>query len=313
MKRLGAAGYAALLLAGTALPVFAAELPWTSTRVRGTVIYLAGDKWEEVARGQNLTSASVRTLRSGRVSIEAGGLTLELGPSSVLELGSSSQQANTQLRHYVGTITITSTGGTAETVSLQSGRLAVISIEGEVEVTVDDEATRLSVHKGTVSVRAPGGTIASLHTGEYVASDSGMIVAPQAVAAASGKNGALMGAGSLADATPVQSAGTAGSSVSDASGTGSGGSNSASGNGNANGGGNGNTGGSNGAASSGNANAGSGNSNAGGNGNGNANGAANGNGPGANSAGGNGSGKANGATSGNGIVDPQSSEAIEAP
>lgn len=175
IRRCAAIGGAALLLAGVTLPVLAVDLAWSPTRVRGTVIYLAGDKWEEVAVGQVLNTAAIRTLRSGRISIAAPGLVVELGPRAVLELGASPQHSDSQLRHYLGTITIASTGERAEGVLLQAGRLSITGIEGKVEITVSETATTFAVQSGTLTVRPPGSIVtASLHPGLYIADANGL-------------------------------------------------------------------------------------------------------------------------------------------
>ena len=175
IRRCAAIGGAALLLAGVTLPVLAVDLAWSPTRVRGTVIYLAGDKWEEVAVGQVLNTAAIRTLRSGRISIAAPGFVVELGPRAVLELGASPQHSDSQLRHYLGTITIASTGERAEGVLLQAGRLSITGIEGKVEITVSETATTFAVQSGTLTVRPPGSIVtASLHPGLYIADANGL-------------------------------------------------------------------------------------------------------------------------------------------
>jgi len=309
---------AALMLLGLAAPATAADPSWVSSHVRGTVIYLAGDKWEEIVQGQSLVTASVRTLRSGELSLETGGVELRLGPSSVLELGSSPEHPGSQLRHYIGTMTISSTGPVK--VFLQAGRLSLTSIEGEAELAVNEASTVLSVHTGTVSVRDPGGNLTSLLPGDYITTGSGIVVAtaanatkePKAATAGTVLAGVMAAqsagpdaAGSGANGGPGNNNGNAGGSNGAAN---SGNPNAGSGNNsNAGAGKNSNAGGSNGAANSGNPNAGSGNNSNAGAGNNNAGGNTSpggnpnggGNGPTANNAGGNGNGQANGHATGN--------------
>jgi hypothetical protein len=166
-----------LALAMSASLSFAAELPWVSTAVRGTVIYLAGDKWEEVSRDQDLTTASIRTLRSGHLSAAASGLVLEIGPSTVLELGSSKAAGGSQVRHYIGTLTISGLADTPADVVLQAGRVVVTSIQGEVQVTVTSDATTLAVHSGSILVRGTGGALSVMTAGTYVTTEAGVLVA----------------------------------------------------------------------------------------------------------------------------------------
>ena len=292
---------AAMMPLGLALPATAADPSWVSSHVRGTVVYLVGDKWEEITQGQSLVVASVRTLRSGQLSLETDGLELHLGSSSVLELGSSPDHAGSQLRHYIGTMTISTTGNGAATVFLQAGRLSLAKIEGEVELTVSEASTALSVHTGSVLVRAPGGGLTSLPPGEYVASGNGVAVATAAQGTDAEKGSSSAAGAVLAGMMSAQSAGPDSSAGPAANGVNNGAQNGAgSNNGNAGGAANGNNnaGGTNGAANSGNPNAGSSNNNAGGNANpsGNPNAGSpggGGNGPAGNNAGGNGNGNSN--------------------
>jgi hypothetical protein len=166
-----------LALGMSATLSFASDLPWVSTAVRGTVIYLAGDKWEEVERDQDLTAASVRTLRSGHLSAAASGLLLEVGSSTVLELGSSDSPGASQLRHYVGTLTISGSADAPTAIIIQAGRVALTSIQGEVQVSVTSDATTLTVHSGSVLVRGTGGSLSVMTAGTYVTTAAGALVA----------------------------------------------------------------------------------------------------------------------------------------
>ncbi len=163
---------AALLLVSTA--AWAAGEAWTATRVRGTVIKLVGDRWEEVARGEILTDATVRTLRSGRISMEDGAIAIDVGPNSVLELDSSPSGSATALRQYLGSLTIAGTG--RKGVSLQAGRLVVTRIDGHATLTVNETATSVTVLDGTLSVRGPTGASVDVSAGSYLAADGNTVL-----------------------------------------------------------------------------------------------------------------------------------------
>src|SRR5690349_16205492 len=100
-RRLSILAVLALALLGGVAEARAEVLAWTSTAVRGTVITLVGDRWEEVARGQVFAGTALRTLRSGRVTMTMGDLTLELGPGSAVELGAPNAKGVASIRHYL--------------------------------------------------------------------------------------------------------------------------------------------------------------------------------------------------------------------
>ncbi len=255
-----------MLVACASLPALAQNDGVVSTFVRGTVIYLAADRWEEVTRGQDLSQATIRTLRSGRLSIETPAGTLEIGPSAALEL-SSIGPGQLAIKQYAGALKLSAGGLMGQGISLQAGWLAITEVTGDAEIVVGQSSTIVTVHSGSASIRTANGKTISVGAGSYETNEaSGSIEVALTTPAASQGGGADNNAG--------------GNGNSNAGGNG---------NGNAGGNGNGNAGG------NGNGNAGgNGNGNAGGNGNGNAGGSGNGNAGGNVDAGGSSGGNAGG-------------------
>lgn len=299
-----------MLAACASLPALAQDSGVVSTFVRGTVIYLAGDRWEEVTRGQDLSQAAIRTLRSGRLSIETPAGTLEIGPSAALEL-SSTGPGQLAIKQHAGALKLSAGGATAHSIALQAGQLAITEVTGDAEIVVSKSSTVLTVRSGHVSIRTANGRAASVGAGSYETNDGSggigvALTAPAAPQGSGGDNNAGGNGNSNAGGNGNGNAGGNGSNNAGGNGNANGNGN-AGGNGNSNAGGNGN----NNAGNSGNANAGgnesgnagsSGSENAGENGSSNAGGNANGNAGGnasvdASNAGG--KGKGNGNSSGN--------------
>ena len=270
VKVLSAVLFAALTL-GFAAPALAAPMPWAASTVRGTVVYLAAGRWEEVVRDQDLSGATIRTLRSGHLNIDGGQILIEVSPSTTLELGTVPGDAAPSIKQYLGSVKIAARAGTQK-LSLQAGGLSITSITGEAQVLVTGEETLVVVASGKVWARRNTGEVVSVSPGSYAADENGTLVASSEVAAKGQANSTGQG----------NALGKAGGD-----GAGSGGEAGGNGGGNGNGGGAGNAGGGNAGGNAGGGNAGGGN--AGGNGNGNGGGNGNGNGGGN----GNGNGKQN--------------------
>ena len=99
-------GIAAVPLAGAGTAL-AAAAGWTPTSIRGVVVYLLDGKWEEVTRGQALTQATLRTLRSGSLSLSGPNVILEVGPNSALQLAMRPDGSAGTIEQYLGTINVT--------------------------------------------------------------------------------------------------------------------------------------------------------------------------------------------------------------
>lgn len=231
-----------LLVLVSSAPV-AAATQWATAEARGTVFSLVGGKWEEVAKGQELSGEQViRTLQSGRLQLDGPNGRIELGGGTAIRLNEAS------VIQFSGSVTVEATMGGSLTVTANA---VVATINGKATLRFDGADVLIKVTAGTVAVAdASRGQTVDLVAGQSLeASDAGMLTAGTAGDAARSGNAS----GGNPNASPV--AGSNGN---------------AGGNGNGNGNSGGNSGGGN---SGGNGNAGSnGNGNAGGNGNGNGNG-----------------------------------------
>lgn len=273
-----AAAAAMILLSG---PAWAAG--WSATNVRGTVLFLVGEKWEDLSAGQELPGdIVVRTLGNGRLSLSGSGAAVGLGGNAAVQI--VEQGRSLALKQHAGTILVVAGAGTTMTISTPAGSIELTL--GTVQIAISGGGTRVEVREGTAHVFDIAGIDTMMTAGQsarvtsngvdVLGADGTAVVAttggpnlpatanPNAAANAGGNNAG--GGGNHANSGDNGNSGNSGNS----------GSNGNSGdNGGGNSGGNGNSGGS-GNSENGNS-GGNGNGNAGGNGNGN-NGNGNGNG-----------------------------------
>lgn len=328
------ASAAMLMTAGTALAG-----SWAAREVRGTVLFLSGNKWEDVASGQVFPgNVVIRTLGTGRVTLAGGGVGVGLGGNAAVEIVEDGQSY--AMRQYAGALVVAADAAHRVSIEVPNGRVSFsagqlqISISGAVtRVDVREGSARFTDTRGTETPLAAGHSARAAQAGVIVRDEQGRSIEPTPSGQSGGGNpnagpgnsNGYGNGGSNPNAGPGNNSGNGGSNPNAGPGNNSGGGNgngstgdkSASGNpnagaGNNNAGGGGNAGGGNPNAGSGNnsgnggsnPNAGPGNNSGNGNGNGNGNGGGNPNaGAGNNSGNGNGSGQgssnAGGSPSGN--------------
>jgi hypothetical protein len=278
--------FALAALALTVAPTVAAE-GWRVLQSRGTVFVLVGEKWEEVTRNQLFSGEQiVRTLPSGRLSLEGDDGRLDLGG------GTAIQFSGRRITQFSGTIVATIAPGATLLIAADD---ALVTIRGTVELRLEGEDLSLNVISGTATLDDPSlGKAVALAAGQSVDSNAASTEQSPAKAAnanasangasnsnaAAGNAAANGNAGGNSAAAANNAGGSSAAAASNAGGNGADNGNAAGGNAGGNGADNGNAGGNGNAAGNGNGNAGGngGNGNAGGNGNGNAGGNGNGNG-----------------------------------
>lgn len=245
---------------------------WSATNVRGTVLSLVGDKWEDLSAGQELPgSIVVRTLGSGRLSLSGSGAAIALGGNAAVQI--VEQGRFLALKQHAGTILVVAGAGTSITIETPAGSIELTL--GTVQIAISGGGTRVEVREGTAQVIDIAGINTAMTAGQSarITANGVSVLSADGTAVVPASGGPNLPATANANA------------VANAGGNNAGGN---SGN-NGNGGGNGNSGnsgdsGSNGNSGdngSGNGNSGNGNS-GGGNGNGysGGNGSSNGNGNG---------------------------------
>jgi hypothetical protein len=243
---------------------------WVVVSVRGTVLKLVDDSWQELLVGEVVVpSGIVRTLRSGRLVLQQGEVTLSIGGDAALEVDLL-LDGGVLVNHFLGAVAI-DTGNSAVPITVETTMLTAVAHATAFSVTFDGNSADVKVTRGQVLVAdindrakvllGPGQSVENSATGFRVAGTGAL---PE-VAYTSNESGVATGGSEIADAGVDRPAGSSGSSEGGSSpGSSNAGGNSGGGdNGNAGGGNNGNAGG-NGSAG--------GNGNAGGGGNGNAGG-----------------------------------------
>ncbi len=146
--RMRVAAFAVLALLLTAAPAAAAG-DWIAVSVRGTVVYLVGSEWEELARGGVLMDGqAVRTLQSGRLVLEREGGKVSLGPNTTVQI---ERGATTTVTQHSGSVVVDAGGGSAR-FFIETPVLAVVTAGGAVAVAFDGKTATVSVASGAASV-----------------------------------------------------------------------------------------------------------------------------------------------------------------
>jgi hypothetical protein len=160
------------------LPALASEGPWQFSSVRGLVVYLQDGKWQELDPDQPLGTTTLRTLRSGRVSLEGQNVRIDMGPDAALKFTSLSDGSAASIDQYEGSISVSAPrgGGTAPVV-IRAGKITLSRITGGVDVSVADSVVSVIVKSGSVSAVSAGGKTVQLAAGDYETDSTGVLLA----------------------------------------------------------------------------------------------------------------------------------------
>ena len=140
---------AALLGLCSVLPTTAAEQDWVASQLRGTVLFLTNDEWQEVTIGQSFGSgAVVRTLQAGDLVLTKGGQRVSLGPGAALGFSAS---ATSTLVPYGGTIEV-ATSGPGASLTLAAPGATVTLTSATVRGVVKDRTSVFTVVKGRAEI-----------------------------------------------------------------------------------------------------------------------------------------------------------------
>jgi hypothetical protein len=242
---------AATLVFG-ATSALAAE--WTVTKLRGTVLLLVDGAWEPIARGAIVPEHRVVRTVQGRVTLQRGNETIDLGPQTQISIDDQGgTRPFTTVTQHFGHVQVEAEVKDVRHFAVQTPFLVAVVKGTRFAVQSGKNGSKVAVQRGAVLIVDPD------------SSSSVTVGAGQSASTQAGKPLTVAGRGKLPEVD-----GPKGSGKSNAGGIGNAG---GSGSSNAGGSGNSNAGGS----GSGNA-GGDGNGNAGGNGNGNAGGNGQGNG-----------------------------------
>lgn len=145
---------AIVLLALIQSTAFAAVFDdWTAVSVRGTVVYLVGDYWEELARGGIIAAGQpVRTLQSGRLQLQRRDTIISLGPNTAVEIDHGGPDAATTVRQYSGSVIVRANPRQSEHIAVETPVLAIMVNGGIVSVAFGQGTAEVRVDSGTVSI-----------------------------------------------------------------------------------------------------------------------------------------------------------------
>lgn len=160
----------------------AAAADWVAADVRGTVLLLVDDKWQELTAGQVLPSpATLRTLGGGRLTIQSEGFAFALGGATALRL----ERAGTPtISHMAGIMAFAvapphrmvmatpsgavSTGGGRGRLTIANGR-AVIELDAGTATAVSPDGNAIELAAGhTRDLGTPEGAAATGQAGEIL-------------------------------------------------------------------------------------------------------------------------------------------------
>jgi hypothetical protein len=160
----------------------AAAADWVAADVRGTVLLLVDDKWQELTAGQVLPSpATLRTLGGGRLTIQSEGFAFALGGATALRL----ERAGTPtISHMAGIMAFAvapphrmvmatpsgavSTGGGRGRLTIANGR-AVIELDAGTATAVSPDGNAIELAAGqSLDLGTPDGAAATGQAGEIL-------------------------------------------------------------------------------------------------------------------------------------------------
>lgn len=155
MNSLRSAGAA---LAFTTIFLFAPPVladDWTAVKLRGVVMGLFDGEWVRLERGVVIPDdQAIRTLASGRVTLERGEETIEVGPDTQIQIvDRAGRSKHTRVKQYFGRIAVEAEVRDVTHFSVQTPHLAAVVKGTRFVVTSGDDGARVQVERGAVAVK----------------------------------------------------------------------------------------------------------------------------------------------------------------
>jgi hypothetical protein len=142
----------AALLSSAVAPALADD--WRATRLRGVVLELVDGDWRQLSRGDVVPDDRVvRTLRSGRVTLERGGERIDLGADTQVQIFDRSGRPFTTVKQYFGAVGIEANARNVEHFSVQTPHLSAVVKGTRFTVRSDRNGADVEVQRGRVAVR----------------------------------------------------------------------------------------------------------------------------------------------------------------
>ena len=139
---------------------------WIVEDLRGTVVRLSGDHWQEVLKGESIgTFAVLQSLAGSRAILRSNDLRLRLGAKTAVEAAITTQLI--ALDQYSGTIEIVIASTSVLDLAVRTPGLLVSSPGGRLSIEVNGNVTEIAVLSGTAeAIDTASGRKLVLYDGE---------------------------------------------------------------------------------------------------------------------------------------------------
>ncbi|MEO7223951.1 MAG: hypothetical protein ABIY37_15905 [Devosia sp.] len=193
--------------------------------LKGTMVRLAGDRWEETSEGEQIgASAVLQVLTGSYAELGARDLMLRLGPDTSLLATIGPRASSVSVDQYSGTIDVSFASHSRDVLAIRTPGLVVSSSGGSLSIAVVGEVTRVAVIAGTAkAIDTESGRSLVLRDGQsasdlrqQIAATSGQVASDIDVAEAANKQvtnvGSSSGGGNSPPVASVLNSGTGGDS-----------------------------------------------------------------------------------------------------
>jgi hypothetical protein len=146
---------AALSLAAWALAILPANADdWVAGKLRGAVVQLVDGQWPPLKRGMIVPDDRVvRTMAAGYVTFTRGGETLDLGPSTQIQIfDKGGKKPFTTVKEYFGTVAVEAEVRDVQHFAVETPYLAAVVKGTRFVVKSDTSGANVSVQRGHVAI-----------------------------------------------------------------------------------------------------------------------------------------------------------------
>lgn len=170
---------------------------WVATKLRGTVLVHVDGDWRPLGRGDVVSDEQlVRTMRTGRVTLERGGEVVELSSETQIRIHDRAGRKYTTVLQDFGTVSVEADVRAVQHFSVKTPHLAAVVKGTRFTVTSGKRTAEVSVERGSVAVK------------DSDTRQSTVVVAGQSAGTAAGAPLTVAGTGVLpvvrnADGSPV--------------------------------------------------------------------------------------------------------------
>jgi hypothetical protein len=146
------AAVVAVVTGFTAAPVLADD--WTAVKLRGTVMEFVDGQWQSLERGDVVPDARlIKTNNTARVTFARGEETIELGPSTQIQImDKSGSRPFTTVHQHAGTVEIEAEVQNVQHFAVATPYLVAVVKGTRFVVTSTSRGSSVHVSRGTVSV-----------------------------------------------------------------------------------------------------------------------------------------------------------------